>query len=351
MRFINAIVTATCGELWSNQVILPHYEQAIDALPIPEPERQNLIDFVRYFLMGIRTRYAVPNWLHLRHFNDHAQAFVNGAEQAVQQLTNQINPLIDAANVVFDAVITTTSTGNLMPGLSYRFAKKLGCHVRSNSMLIDLGNVGCTGSLKALNLAKGLENSFQNILLVSVELPTTLVNWTATHVDIWQGNCTFGDGAAALWISSDPEQGNQALAIDTLHYVQKATTGIDLIRWGYEDYYTFRLADEKTFNHDVRTHVSEALADINPLWLQNPYWAIHPAGIALLMRLARKLGLSREAMQASVAHYDQFSNMSSASILHILKDISTTAPVGTGINLLTMGAGFNVIYGRIRKDR
>lgn len=351
MRFVNAIFTATPGDLWSNQDILPYYEQAIGALPLDDAEQQRLMDVVRYFLVGIRTRYAVPNWLDLRHFNDHTTAFETGTNRALGLLANQIHPVIDTAQVVFDAVITTTSTGNLMPGLSYRLAKLLGHATHPNSMFIDLGNVGCTGGLKAVNLANGLDERFKNILVVSVELPTTLVNWATTDVDVWQGNCTFGDGAAALWISSDPDQGDQALALDTLHYVQKAHTGMDLIRWGYNDYYTFRLADEKTFNRDVRGHVSEALSDIPLEWLQNPYWAIHPAGIALLMRLARKLGLSRDVMQASIAHYDQFSNMSSASILHILKDLSKTTPIGVGINLLTMGAGFNVIYGRMRKDR
>ena len=218
-------------------------------------------------------------------------------------------------------------------------------------MLLDLGNVGCTGSVKALNLANRLDPSFKNILVVSVELPTTLINLTTTDVDVWQGNCTFGDGAAALWISDDVMQGDMALALEQIRYVQQAQAGLDLIRWGYGNYYTFRLADETTFNKDVREFVTDALSAVDAAWFTEPRWAIHPAGIVLLMRLGRKLGLPREAIKPSAAHYDQFSNMSSVSILHILSDLVTDAPVGEGINLLSMGAGFNVMYGHVRKER
>jgi hypothetical protein len=43
--------------------------------------------------------------------------------------------------------------------------------------------------------------------------------------------------------------------------------------------------------------------------------------------------------------------MSSAGIVHILKSVAADTPTGAAINLLTMGAGFNVIYGRVRKVR
>ncbi|MDA0748586.1 MAG: hypothetical protein O2954_18870 [bacterium] len=351
MRFINGIFTATCGDVWGNEDIFPYYERAIEELAIATPEKTELVDAVRYFLVGKRTRWAVPNWLVLRHFKDRAAAFEAGAERALDALALQILPAAEAAGVVFDAVVTTTSTGNLMPGLSYRMAHRLRRCVRSDSMLVDLGNVGCTGGLKALHLVNGLDPSFAHVLVVSVELPTTLVNWTSAKVDVWQGNCTFGDGTAALWVSLEAEMGETALALEALHDVQQAGDGLDLIRWGYEGYYTFHLANEKTFNKNVRVMVGDALQDVDPRWLQVPYWAIHPAGIALLMRLSRKLGLPREATLASVAHYNDFSNMSSASILHILQAVAADAPVGAGINLLTMGAGFNVVYGRVRKDR
>jgi alkylresorcinol/alkylpyrone synthase len=248
-------------------------------------------------------------------------------------------------------VLTTTSTGNLMPGLSYRMARLLGDLVRPDSLIVDLANVGCTGSSKALNLARSLDASFRNILVLAVELPTTLVDLSGADFDLWQGNCTFGDGAAALWVSDDAGQGPHALALEEMRYQQRAEAGLGLIRWCYRDYYSFALADHKTFENDVRQIVADALKEAEAGWREEPRWAIHPAGIALLMRLSRELKIPKEAIQASVAHYRENSNMSSVSVLFVLRDLAATTPVGSAINLLTMGAGFNVVYGRVRRVR
>jgi predicted naringenin-chalcone synthase len=236
-----------------------------------------------------------------------------------------------------------------MPGLSYRLAKKLPHLINETSILLDLGNVGCTGGIKALNCANHLDESFKNILVISVEIPSTLINIKSEKIDIWQGNCTFGDGAAALWISNTANFGEQPLKIEKIHTVQKSIEGLDLIKWGYDNYYTFNVDNEKTFNKDVRIFLTQTLQATESSWKDNPHWAIHPAGIALLMRLSRKLGLPREAMKATTGHYEKHSNMSSAGILHIIRSIQHQIEVDEAINLITMGAGFSVIYGCLRK--
>jgi predicted naringenin-chalcone synthase len=352
MRFINDLYTAPVGEGWSNERLLPVYQEAISRLPLEAPAIDELQSFVRFQLVGERSRRSVvPEWAKLSDFKSRADAYEQGVDSALAVLAKEIAPAAEAAGVTFDAVLTTTSTGNLMPGISYRLARRLGPVVRKNSMFIDLGNVGCTGSSKALNLARSLDSSFRNILLVSVEMPTTLVDLTGTDLDLWQGNCTFGDGAAALWISSDMEQGSLALALEDIRYEQCSETGFDLIRWGYGNYYGFRLADPKTFESDVKANVAAALKDAEDGWRDEPRWAIHPAGIALLMRLSRELKIPKEAIQASTSHYREHSNMSSASVLFVLKELAASTPVGSAINVLTMGAGFNVVYGRARRVR
>ncbi|NUO78755.1 hypothetical protein HUU05_01660 [candidate division KSB1 bacterium] len=351
MRYINAIYTTTLGHPIDNAELLAAYEVHLEKLPLEKTRISELRSFVQYSLVGQRTRYMfAPNLEDAHDFASRATLFQDGVEQALDIFAQQIKPAAEAAKITFDAVLTTTSTGNLMPGISYRLARRLKGLLRANCMMIDLGNVGCTGSTKALNLARALEDSFKNILIVAVELPTTLLDMTSARTDIWQGNCTFGDGAAALWVSNQREQGDMALALEELHYRPQADSGLALIRWDYRRYYTFALADEKTFNNEVRDFVAQALSETAAGWKAEPRWAIHPAGISLLVRLARKLGIPHEALQPSVEHFRKYSNMSSASIMHILKEVAEAAPLHAAINLITMGAGFNVIYGRVRKE-
>lgn len=349
IRYINHIFTASPERTWSNQEMLPHYEKAIEALSLSDAELDNLLASVRYFLVGKRSRNTIQDWMELDHFSTRATAYEENAEKLLDQLATQILSQTDGKNIRIDALLTTTATGNLMPGLSYRIARKLKNLVDSECLLLDLGNVGCTGGIKALNLAHHLDNEFHNILIISIEIPSTLINLKSEQVDIWQGNCTFGDGAAALLISDHPEYGEQSLKIEKIHYVQQAAQGLNLIRWGYSNYYTFNVEDEKTFNQNVRTYITQALNDNLLSWKDNPHWAIHPAGIALLMRLSRKLGIGRDAMRPTTVHYGKYSNMSSAGILHIIRSIQEDIAKDEVINLITMGAGFNVIYGCLRK--
>ncbi len=351
MRYLNEIFTATLGQPIDNTALFKIFEPYLAKLPLDSARLAELRSFVQYGLVGQRTRYMfAPHLDDMGNFASRAALFQAGVERALEILAEQIRAVAEAARVVFDAVLTTTSTGNLMPGISYRLARRLNGALRRDSMMIDLGNVGCTGSSKALNLAKSLDDSFKNILIVAVELPSTLLDMTSARMDIWQGNCTFGDGAAAMMISNNRAQGRMALALEDLRYQQQAEAGLDLIRWDYRRYYTFALADEKTFNNDVRNFVMNALHETEADWKDEPRWAIHPAGISLLVRLGRKLGIPNEALQPSLEHYRCYSNMSSASLIHILKETAKAAPQGAAINLLTMGAGFNVIYGRVRKE-
>lgn len=352
MRYINDIYCAAPGDVWDNRRLLSEFERILDTKGLPEEEHTKLRDFLRLQLVGERSRRSLlADWTEMSDFRSRAAAFEEAAERSLEALAAQIKPAFEAGGSPFDAVITTTATGNLMPGLSYRMAHRLPGIIRPNSLMIDLGNVGCTGSIKALNLANSLDASFRNILILAVEVPSTLVDTHGTALDLWQGNCTFGDGAAALWVTDDPERGSLALGLEELRYWQRADTGLDLIRWAYRDYYAFALAEQKTFDRDVRDFVHTALSETEAGWRDEPRWAIHPAGILILMRIARKLGIPNEAIQPSAAHYREYSNMSSASILHVLRDVAANTAPGEAINLLTMGAGFNVLYGRVRRHR
>jgi len=352
MRYIHEIYTADLGRVWENDRLLVEYEPEIEKLPLGEEARAELLDFIRFQLVGERARRSVlDDWTKMESFATRAETFERGANEAVDRLAEQVLPAAEKAGITFDAVLSTTATGSLMPGLSYRMARRLGGIVPEDSMLLDLAHVGCTGSTKALNLAQSLNGGFKNILVLAVEMPSTLVDTTGTDYDLWQGNCTFGDGAAAVWVSSDVEQGPGALAMEKISYKQQSSTGLDLIRWTYRDYYSFALANHKTFEADVRQHVVDALKEVEAGWKDEPRWAIHPAGITLLIRISRKLGIPGDALAPSIAHYRRYSNMSSASVIHILRDVSDETPAGSAVNLLTMGAGFNVIYGRVRRVR
>jgi predicted naringenin-chalcone synthase len=351
-RFINAIFTVPLGRVVDNATLLSAYEARIERLGLERAADEALRRMVRFWLVGDRTRHMfVPDVDSVSDFESRARLFEAGAGVAVEALGSQVERMAEAGRITFDAVLTTTSTGNLMPGLSYRLARRLGGLVRRDSLLVDLGNVGCTGSAKALALARALDAAYRHVLVVAVELPTTLLETRTARPDVWQGNCTFGDGAVAMVVSAAPDLGDMGLALEDLRYHQQADSGFDLIHWAYGRYYTFALADEKRFDREVAQCVIDAIgADPSAAGEGEQRWAVHPAGVLLLLRLRKKLGVTVEALAPSVQHYRRYSNMSSASLPFVLADVAAGTPRGATINLLTMGAGFNVMHGRVRRE-
>ena len=349
MRFIRKIFRQELGTPTHNRELSALYLERVAGLAADSDARTKLEENVRFGLIGDRTRNVYADLPAMRTFKDRASTFQAGACEAVTALARQIEDHVASFDITFDALITTTGTGNLMPGLSYQLAKRLGKRVPSSCLMVDLGNAGCTGGIRALELARSLGPGFDNLLVVALEIPSTLVNLDGTDASAWQGNCTFGDGAAALWVSSRPGEDGASLAIEQVRGHHRADTALDLIHWGYRDYYHFELEEAGHFDIRVRDIVAASLQECEPEWKDEPRWAIHPAGITLLVRLARKLGLAQDAITPSSEHYRRYSNMSSVGLIHILEDVAGGTPRGAAVNLLSMGAGFAVLYGRVRK--
>jgi hypothetical protein len=97
MRFLNAIHTAAVGERWSNERLLPVYEQGVERLGLDDEATKALRDFVRFQLVGQRSRRSVvPDWAGLSDFRGRAAAFEKGAEGALDELAGPVAASVSA---------------------------------------------------------------------------------------------------------------------------------------------------------------------------------------------------------------------------------------------------------------
>ncbi len=303
-------------------------------------EVEHLLALIRVYLIGARTRYVqCPHFLDLSSFNDHAVAFAAAVSDSIGALSKDIR---STGSEPFDAVIGVSSVGQLLPGIADRLATGLGTQVKSNALLLDLSNGGCTASSRALQLASTLDSRHRDVLIVVVEPSSTLADPLSLDRPNWQGICTFGDGAAGIWLSTDPTG-----ALADLGPINSSHRGdADLIHWDYSSsYYRFSVSDFEGFDRKVRIGILGALSEIDWVDTKDSLWAVHPAGMMLLLSVAKRIGLDRSRLEPSIRHFRTFSNMSSASILHILRDLLEQAQPGQPVRWLSMGAGFHVIYG------
>ena len=341
-RYIRAIYAPVVGLRLSNQELLSAISSWFEKLEADDAEKTALFDFVRLLLIGNRHRYnqARENFLLIDGFAEHAAAFSRAVEESTSAIAAEIEA--EPPPQPFDAVFGVSSEGQLLPGIAERTAAKLPNLISRTATQMDLGNGGCTASVRAIQLVNNLSAEFRNVLIVVMEPTSTLVDPKSTARSNWQGICTFSDGCAGVWISDEPGDGSMELG----KLASWRGDAIDLIRWDWgSDYYRFGIAELEQFEVKVRGQVLEAM---NVLQLEKDpeaSWAIHPAGILLLLSLAKKLGLAKAALEPSLSHFRACSNMSSASILHILKNILGCAKPGQPIRWLSMGAGFHVACG------
>ena len=72
------------------------------------------------------------------------------------------------------------------------------------------------------------------------------------------------------------------------------------------------------------------------------HWVAHPGGPKVLDAMQRALHLTPAALAMTWASLADIGNLSSGSVLHVLRDTMAAHPVGTGAPglLLAMGPGF-----------
>jgi predicted naringenin-chalcone synthase len=340
-RYIRAIYAPRVGQCWSNQQLFEAIAARFAKLEAPDSEKGALLDFVRLLLIGSRNRYCLrDDILSVDTFPQRAAAFESSIETATSALVSEIQASNPEQH--FDAVFGVSSEGQLLPGIAERAARKLGSLVSRSAVHLDIGNGGCTASTRAIQLVSQLDSAIRNALIVVVEPTSTMADPESLARSNWQGVCTFGDGCAAVWISDEPGEG----AVELGRMASWRGEATDIIRWDWgEVYYRFGIADLEQFEVKVRREVLEAMIGLNIEKDPDAGWAIHPAGIMLLLSLAKKLGLSRSKLEPSIEHFRECSNMSSVSVLHILKRVINDAEPNQRVRWLAMGAGFHVATG------
>ncbi len=222
-------------------------------------------------------------------------------------------------------LITISCTGFFAPGLDYFLMNEFGIPVSAKRT--NIGFMGCAASLigfnsilESLNTSDAIEI---NALMVSVEL-CSLHLQTEPSRDNILANMIFADGAgAALFTNSKHHKDKVKLdLIFTESFLLKNSAsfmGWKIGNYGFEMMLSSDLPKiilEKAVPQLVNILQSHG---IRPDEVSS--WALHPGGRAILDSLQNGLNLSDEKMKPSRTVLKNYGNMSSASILFVLKEI------------------------------
>lgn len=244
-------------------------------------------------------------------------------------------------------LVTVSCTGFGAPGVEFEMIKRLGLpHTVGR---VNVGFMGCHGSLNALRVAQAFADSDPNarVLLCSVELCSLHYHY-GDNTQQLVANALFADGAAAMVI--DGQRNGRPAAWEV------AGCGSCMFP-DADDAMTWRIGNhgfEMTLAQEVPNLIHENLRPWLAGWLatfdltieQIVSWAVHPGGPKIVSCVADALGLEPGATDVSLEVLADCGNMSSATVpfvLHRLSQRNAPAPcvaMGFGPGLVAETALF-----------
>lgn len=238
-------------------------------------------------------------------------------------------------------VVTVSCTGFFAPGPDYRLVRDLG--LAPTVQRDNLGFVGCAAAIPALRLAARISAADPSavILIVCTELCSLHIRASTDRQQIVAAS-VFADGAAAAIVASEDKAASRA-GLDLDRFATTLTSeGEDDMVWTIgDDGFKMVLTGEvpRIIGREIRSAVDGFLGDDQP-----DVWAVHPGGRSVLDRVASGLELDPGALDASRSVLRQYGNMSSATLLFILRNLlhDDSVPDGARIAGLAFGPGLTV---------
>jgi predicted naringenin-chalcone synthase len=242
-------------------------------------------------------------------------------QNAIQKLPN-----FDVRTITH--VITVSCTGMYAPGLDIEIVEQLNLNPWVERTCINF--MGCYGAFNALKMADYICKAQPNatVLVLSVEL-CTLHFQKENTLDNWLSNSLFADGAAAV-VVQHKDFASQKLFNIKGFYSQLVSKARNQMAWtignhGYQMQLSNQVAKQikaeiKNVAQTLLNKLGLALADIGQ-------YAIHPGGRRILEVCDEVFELQPHQNQHAYKVLRDYGNMSSASILFVLDELSNALPL------------------------
>jgi 3-oxoacyl-[acyl-carrier-protein] synthase III len=246
----------------------------------------------------------------------------------------------DVTHVVF-----ASCTGFANPGPDYHIIRELG--LRGDVQRYTLGFMGCYAAFPALRMAAQFceANAEAVVLVVCLEL-CTLHMQIDEKPDNILANSLFADGAAAAIVSArEPMKNRPAYALrgftSALLPAGEAEMAWDIGNEGFNIVLSSYVPE--IIGANVR-HLANDLLQKHDLKLEDiQEWAVHPGGRSILDKVEQSLQLPPAALASSRSVLADYGNMSSATVLFVLKDLLEEAETDHALTMaMAFGPGLTV---------
>ena len=241
-----------------------------------------------------------------------------------------------------DAVLISTCTGYLCPGLTSYVGEQLG--LRENVFALDLVGQGCGAALPNLRAAESILTAgrAKKILSVCVEVCSAAF-FLDDDPGVLISACLFGDGAGAAILSNEPSKKNQRRVEWKFAASQLAPDQRDLLRFDHKNGMLRNILSPQVpqiAGDAVAKLFSESLAAAKIKREEITGWILHTGGRDVILSLREKLKLTEPDVRHSSAVLREFGNVSSPTVFFVLERALRDVPDGLWW-MSSFGAGFS----------
>lgn len=245
----------------------------------------------------------------------------NALDLALAAIEDCLAHLNDFNSSDITHLITVSCTGMYAPGIDIEIVQKLNLNSSTKRTVINF--MGCYGAYNAFKVADAICKSdvSATVLIVCVEL-CTIHFQKSMDIDNIISNSIFSDGAASVLVQSQPKY-KKYLTFEDFHNDLLPQTkqemawhigdsGFDIVLSTYvPEIIQSGIMD---FTSNLLNQYNLTLSDID-------FYAIHPGGIKILEACEKALSITKEHNKYSYDILKHYGNMSSATVIFVLKAI------------------------------
>jgi predicted naringenin-chalcone synthase len=255
--------------------------------------------------------------------------------RAVEKMLSKI-PSFDRCSITH--IVIASCTGFVAPGLDLYLQRSLSLSPNVERYMI--GFMGCFAAFPALRVAHALAQSDRDakILVVCVELCSLHYRHVFDSETI-VANSLFADGAAAVLVSSEPDDGNGSGYLMRSFVSRLIEDSVNDMSWRIGDHgfeMTLSASVPSAIEKNISALVDDASRKAGILLKDVAHWAVHPGGRAIIDKARQALGKDHDAFASSYRILNQYGNMSSATVLFVLEDLLASSIRG---NVFTAAFG------------
>ena len=310
-----------------------HFMQQVYAMDEVENRKLRFL----YHQSGIETRYSVirdysrplPEWKFYPQ-SENLEPFPS-LEQRMTWFNRYAPPLsVDAIRDCLDGklhheeithLITVSCTGMSAPGLDLQVMELM--DLPKNIYRTSVNFMGCYAAIHALKMADSICKTEPpaKVMIVCTELCTLHFQREATQDNI-ASSLLFGDGSAAVLVTA-ADDSRPGLRLNHF-YSEVVTKGRKDMAWELSStgfLMTLSGYIPELLQEDFEPLVTRALSKAGASRQQIAHWCIHPGGKRILEAIHKSLKLHNGELSSSYDVLKNFGNMSSPTILFVLKEI------------------------------